>query len=77
MTKTIYTLALNFDVRQQKAVCKYNGFFFLRYGSKHEIWQNANGDEIQISSHLKGTTFAATCRRYKFVFVDKKGKKVY
>ena len=78
MTKTIYTLALNFSVRQQKAVCTYNGFSFSRQADgSHEIWENTKGDIIVLTQHLKGTTFAAICRKHKFVFVDKKGKKVY
>ena len=78
MSKTIYTIALSFSRRQQVRVCEFNGFFFIRRGKgSHEIWCNSCGVEISLPVNCKGTTFADIARRNKFVFVDKKGRKVY
>jgi len=78
MTKTIYTLALNFNHRQQIKVCEYNGFHLARQAKgSHEIWEHTDGRQIVLTQSIKGTTFAAICRQNKFVFVDAKGRKVY
>ena len=78
MSKTIYTIALNFNYRQQAKVCEFNGFHLARYGKgDHEIWENSQGVQIVLVRNAKGTTFASIARQNKFVFVDNKGKKVY
>lgn len=78
MGKTIYTVALSFNHRQQVRVCEYNGFFLSRDGKgSHEIWRNSTGIEISMPVNCKGTTFADIARKHKFVFVDARGKKVY
>ena len=77
MAKTIYTIALGFNYRQRKAVLKFNGYNFVRFGKgDHELWSNGVVD-IVIMQNDKGCSFVDFCRKNKIVFTDEKGRKVY